>query len=161
MPKALPAKPNLEWLRKAAKHRLVALRANDPATKLTAAQRDIAGEYGFTSWRALKAHIDARSDAPTLPDREDVFGAARTGDVDAVRRAFAAGFDPATADHTDERFTRSPRSGATNQSSCLPATSGQAPLDRKVKCGRFAHSSRRRKLEISRRFARISTSIRT
>jgi hypothetical protein len=36
MPKALPAKPNLAWLRKAAKHRLVALRAHDPEAKLTA-----------------------------------------------------------------------------------------------------------------------------
>jgi ankyrin repeat protein len=98
MPKALPAKPNLAWLRKAAKHRLVALRASDPAAKLTTVQRDIAGEYGFASWRALKAHIDARSDAPNSPDRKAVFEAARTGDVDAVYRAFAAGFDPNTAD---------------------------------------------------------------
>jgi ankyrin repeat protein len=94
MPKALPANPNLEWLRKAAKYRLVALRANNPAAKLTAAQRDIAGEYGFTSWRALKAHIDA----PTLPDHKDVFATARAGDVETVRRAFAAGFDPNAAD---------------------------------------------------------------
>jgi ankyrin repeat protein len=97
MPKALPPKPNLEWLRKAAKHRLVALRADDPAAKLTAAQRDIAGEYGFTSWRALKAHIDARTAAP-VPDREDVFAAARAGDAETVRRALAAGFDPNAAD---------------------------------------------------------------
>jgi ankyrin repeat protein len=98
MPKVLPANPNLEWLRKAAKHRLVALRTNDPATKLTAAQRDIAGEYGFTSWRALKAHIDARADAPALPDSEPVFAAARAGDIETVRRAIAAGFDPNAAD---------------------------------------------------------------
>jgi ankyrin repeat protein len=96
MPKALPAKPNLEWLRKAAKHRLVALRTHDPAAKLTAAQRDIASEYGFTSWRALKAHIDARADA--LPDRKDVFAAARAGDIEAVRHAIAVGFDPNQAD---------------------------------------------------------------
>jgi ankyrin repeat protein len=97
MPKALPANPNLEWLRKAAKHRLVALRTDDPATKLTAAQHDIAGEYGFTSWRALKAHIDART-APALPDRQAVFDAARAGDVETVQRAIAAGFDPNAAD---------------------------------------------------------------
>ncbi len=98
MPKALPANPNLEWLRKAAKHRLVTLRADDPAAKLTAAQRDIAGEYGFASWRALKAHIDARTDAPTLPDSREVFAAARAGDVETVRSAIAAGFAPNTAD---------------------------------------------------------------
>jgi ankyrin repeat protein len=103
MPKAvpakpLPAKPNLEWLRKAAKHRLVALRAHDPAAKLTAAQRDIAGEYGFASWRALKAHIDTRTDAPNRPNRTAVFAAARSGDVETVRHAIAAGFDPNAAD---------------------------------------------------------------
>jgi ankyrin repeat protein len=98
MPKALPANPNLEWLRKAAKHRLVALRAGDPAAKLTAAQRDIAGEYGFASWRALKAHIDARADAPALPDPKHVFAAARAGDVETVRHSIAAGFDPNAAD---------------------------------------------------------------
>jgi ankyrin repeat protein len=96
MPKALPANPNLEWLRKAAKHRLVALRASDPAAKLTAAQRDIAGEYGFASWRALKAHID--DVVFTLRDHNRVFDAARSGDVEMVRRALAAGFDPATPD---------------------------------------------------------------
>jgi hypothetical protein len=98
MPKALPAKPSLAWLRKAAKHRLVTLRAHDPEAKLTTAQRDIAGEYGFTSWRALKAHIDAHDHVPTRPDRKAVFDAARCGDVDAVRRAFAAGFEPNAAD---------------------------------------------------------------
>jgi ankyrin repeat protein len=98
MPKALPANPNLEWLRKAAKHRLVALRAGDPAAKLTAAQRDIAGEYGFASWRALKAHIDARAEAPALPDPGHVFAAARAGDTETVRHAIAAGFDPNAAD---------------------------------------------------------------
>jgi ankyrin repeat protein len=94
MPKALPAKPNLEWLRKTAKRRLGTLRESDPAAKLTAAQRDIAGEYGFTSWRALKAHIDA----PALPDRKAVFDGARAGDVETVRRAIAMGFDPNSAD---------------------------------------------------------------
>jgi ankyrin repeat protein len=96
MPKALPAKPDLAWLRKAAKHRLVALRTSDPTAKLTTAQRDIAGEYGFTSWRALKTHVDDITF--TLRDRQRVFEAARSGDVEAVRHAFASGFDPATPD---------------------------------------------------------------
>ena len=95
MPKALPAKPNIEWLRKAAKDRLAGLRALDPAAKLTAAQRDLAGDYGFKSWRALKARIDAlRAGMLTgdRPDRERIFRAARAGDVETVRRAFAEGF---------------------------------------------------------------------
>jgi ankyrin repeat protein len=101
MPKALPAKPNIEWLRKAAKDRLAELRALDSAAKLTAAQRDLAGDYGFKSWRALKARIDALT-AGTLtgdrPDRKHVFQAARAGDVETVRRAFAEGFDPGATD---------------------------------------------------------------
>ena len=46
--------------------------------------------------RALKAHVDGI--AITHHDRERVFAAARAGDVEAVRRAFASGFDPATPD---------------------------------------------------------------
>src|SRR5262249_44631877 len=55
------AQPDIDWLRKAAKSRLADLRAADPAAKLHQAQRDIAGEYGFKSWRALKTHVDATS----------------------------------------------------------------------------------------------------
>jgi hypothetical protein len=130
MPKALPAKPNLTWLRKAAKHRLVALRAHDPAAKLTAAQRDIAGEYGFASWRALKAHID--DIVFTLRDHDRVFDAARSGDVEMVRRALIRQFPTSTA----EPFTRSQRSDATKPSSCLPAISGQVIPGQKAKCRR-------------------------
>ncbi len=101
MPKALPAKPNIEWLRKAAKDRLVELRALDPAAKLTAAQRDLAGDYGFKSWRALKARIDTLT-ADLLsgdrPDRKRVIQAARAGEVEIVRSALAAGFDPGATD---------------------------------------------------------------
>src|SRR5712672_4391729 len=96
MSQALPANPNLDWLKKAAKHRLVELRVAQPDAKLHQAQLTIANDYGFKSWRALKAHVDAI--APTLRDHEPVFEAARAGDVEAVRRAFASGFDPATPD---------------------------------------------------------------
>jgi ankyrin repeat protein len=61
MSKALPAHPNIDWLKKSAKARLQHLRAANPAAKLHQAQRDIANDYGFKSWRALKAHIDAAS----------------------------------------------------------------------------------------------------
>ncbi|HXO73166.1 MAG TPA: ankyrin repeat domain-containing protein [Bradyrhizobium sp.] len=96
MPQALPANPNLDWLRKTAKQRLVQLRTSQPAAKLYEAQLALAHDYGFTSWRALKAHID--SITPALRDRDRVFEAARAGDIEAVRRAFASGFDPATPD---------------------------------------------------------------
>ncbi|HEX6000580.1 MAG TPA: ankyrin repeat domain-containing protein [Hyphomicrobiaceae bacterium] len=95
MPRALPAHPNLVWLRKAAKKRLAELRTARPGARLHEAQLAVALEYGFPSWRALKAHIDMLS--PTAVAAH-VFAATRAGDVEAVRRAFASGFDPATPD---------------------------------------------------------------
>ena len=41
-----------------------------------------------------------------------MFAAARAGDIEAVRRAIASGFDPATPDATAARCIRSPRSCA-------------------------------------------------
>lgn len=61
MTKSLPSRPDLEWLRKTAKERLAELRAHDPAAKLHQAQLVIARDYGFASWRALKAHVDTLS----------------------------------------------------------------------------------------------------
>ncbi len=96
MPQALPANPNLDWLKKTAKQRLVLLRASQPDARLHQAQLALAHDYGFKSWRALKTHLD--SIGPALRDRDRVFEAARAGDVETVRRAFASGFDPATPD---------------------------------------------------------------
>ena len=96
MPQVLPAQPNIDWLKKTAKQRLAELRAGNPTARLHQAQLAVARDYGFRSWRALKAHVDGI--APTDHDRERVFEAARAGDVEAVRRAFASGFDPATPD---------------------------------------------------------------
>jgi ankyrin repeat protein len=96
MPQALPANPNLDWLKKTAKQRLVELCASQPDARLHQAQLAVAHDYGFTSWRALKAHVD--SIHPARRDRDRVFAAARAGDVDAVQHAFASGFDPATPD---------------------------------------------------------------
>src|SRR5947199_7103175 len=96
MPQALPANPHLDWLKKAAKSRLAELRAERPDARLHQAQRAVANDYGFPSWRALKTHVDSISPARRGIDR--VFAAARAGDVEAVRRAFASGFDPATLD---------------------------------------------------------------
>ena len=56
--RALPDEPNLEWLRKQAKQRLVLLRERAPSARLADAQLAVAREYGFRSWRALKAHVD-------------------------------------------------------------------------------------------------------
>jgi uncharacterized glyoxalase superfamily protein PhnB len=61
MPTALPSQPHIGWLKKTAKQRLAALRVTDPAAQLAQAQHDVAREYGFANWRALKAHVDTAS----------------------------------------------------------------------------------------------------
>ena len=72
---SLPDAANLDWLRKQAKHRLQEMRRSRPEAKLADAQFALAREYGFTSWRALKAHVDSL----TLDGQ--LFAAARGGDV--------------------------------------------------------------------------------
>jgi ankyrin repeat protein len=84
MPKALPSHPNLDWLRKAAKERLAELRAREPAAKLHQAQLDIAKDYGFASWRALKAHVD------TLSIDGQIISAATRGDALKLEQLLAA-----------------------------------------------------------------------
>jgi ankyrin repeat protein len=74
----LPDNPNLDWLRKQAKRRLEELRETNPAAKLADAQFELAKQYGFTSWRALKVHIDS------LTVEGQLFDAARNGDVDTL-----------------------------------------------------------------------------
>ena len=56
----LPERASLEYLKKRAKERLLELRREDPRAQLAAAQLAIARDYGFPSWRALKAEIDRR-----------------------------------------------------------------------------------------------------
>jgi ankyrin repeat protein len=89
----LPLRANLEHLRNEAKQRLKEMRAQDPAARLTDAQLVIAREYGFASWRRLKATLDER-------DRERVFAAAYAGDLDAIRRSLEGGFNPGATDAT-------------------------------------------------------------
>jgi ankyrin repeat protein len=93
---ALPARPNLDWLKRTAKERLAELRASDPTSKLHTAQLFVARDYGFKSWRELKSRLDEI--AKSYNETVEVFRAARTGDVEAVRRAMNLGFDPATLD---------------------------------------------------------------
>src|SRR5207237_6000083 len=78
-PRSLPLRADLEHLRNQAKQRLKAMRVQDPAARLTYAQVAIAREYGFASWRQLKATVDAR-------DRGGAFAAAYEGVVYTLRR---------------------------------------------------------------------------
>lgn len=59
MSRNLPARPNLEYLKKEAKERLDVLRRRDAAVQLSDAQHVLAKEYGFASWPQLKAHVEA------------------------------------------------------------------------------------------------------
>jgi ankyrin repeat protein len=71
MSRPLPLRANLEWLKKRSKQRLSSLRARDPNAKLSEAQLTIAREYGFPSWRKLKAHVELvreKLDAVVPPD---------------------------------------------------------------------------------------------
>jgi len=73
--RALPEKPSLDWLRGQAKQQLVELRRHNPSARLADAQFNVARSYGFSSWRALKAHVDS------LTVEGQLFAAARSGDV--------------------------------------------------------------------------------
>jgi len=84
--KSLPARPHLGYLKKLAKERLTALRADQPSARLAQAQLAVAREYGFASWRKLKAHI-AASSTPASAEQIASFDAAiRKGDASIVDR---------------------------------------------------------------------------
>ena len=59
MSRTLPARPNLDYLKKEAKDRLDVLRRTDPSAQLADAQFALAREYGFASWPTMKAHVEA------------------------------------------------------------------------------------------------------
>ncbi|MCG8595000.1 MAG: ankyrin repeat domain-containing protein [Kiloniellales bacterium] len=61
MAETLPSRPDIDWLKKTAKQRLAELRRSDPSAKLHQAHLDLARQYGFKSWRALKAHVESLS----------------------------------------------------------------------------------------------------
>lgn len=92
MAQALPARPSLDWLRKTAKDHLRELRAQDPARKLADAQFALARQYGFSSWRALKAHVDQLHSASSASADEEVAAFLRhvgAGHIDAINAALA------------------------------------------------------------------------
>jgi ankyrin repeat protein len=103
MSRQLPLRASLEWLKKRAKERLAELRAQDPSGTLSLAQLEVAREYGFPSWRALKARVDelrqaletSQSSAAKLaanneavaaddPELAQLLDAVRTGDEPTI-----------------------------------------------------------------------------
>ncbi|MPZ19145.1 MAG: hypothetical protein GEV06_14705 [Luteitalea sp.] len=69
----LPERPDLDQLKRQAKELLKAWRATPPAglpqPRLRDAQRAIAERYGFSSWDALRAHVETVTGASNALDR--------------------------------------------------------------------------------------------
>jgi hypothetical protein len=63
MSRDLPARPNLDHLKKQAKELLRTLKEQDPDAQLVDAQHALAREYGFPSWPRLKAHVESETAA--------------------------------------------------------------------------------------------------
>ena len=76
---AFPDNPNLAWLRKQAKRRVLELRKAKPDAQLADAQYQLAMEHGFSSWRALKTHIDS------LSVDHQLFAAAKNGEAGILK----------------------------------------------------------------------------
>lgn len=83
--RSLPARPSLEHLKNEAKDRLRDLRSRDPDAQLAHAQLLVARNYGFASWRKLKAFVDAVHDVG-----QRLIEAVRGGDVNVMRDIFDA-----------------------------------------------------------------------
>jgi ankyrin repeat protein/catechol 2,3-dioxygenase-like lactoylglutathione lyase family enzyme len=91
MPLNLPERASYEYLKKLAKERLALIRTREPGAKLADAQLSIAREYGFSSWRALKAEMDIRQ----APQVAEFMRACKAGDLETLRGLLQR--DPALA----------------------------------------------------------------
>ena len=94
--RVLPPRPSLERLRNEAKQRLKALRKETTGgalPQLAAVQFELAQEYGFRSWRAMKRFVERAAAGPVAPggpglsdEIRDAFDAATwQGSLDTVR----------------------------------------------------------------------------
>ena len=102
--RSLPARPSLKQLKRQAKERL---RRQPQLGRLREAQRTIAADYGFSSWDALRTHVESIVGVsgsiirpPELDSEEggvvwNALSAAEDGDVDTLRRLL--GRDPLLA----------------------------------------------------------------
>jgi hypothetical protein len=68
MSQQLPARPNLDLLKKQAKDVLQVFRRQKPWWKLADAQRAVARGYGFTNWPSLKTHVEKIRHEQLQPD---------------------------------------------------------------------------------------------
>lgn len=98
--KALPTRPNLEYLKKIAKQQVASLRRQGKTASLAQAQLYLARSYGFPSWRKLKAHIEQlqrQAQAQPNPQKEispeafnEVMKAITSRDAEALLRLLVA-----------------------------------------------------------------------
>lgn len=107
MSRDLPARPNLDHLRKQAKTVLRSMREHRADATLSEAQHAVAREHGFASWPKLKAHLEAVPEGDGAGGGRDVGGAAAGADAprplfprftEAARRAlFFSRYEAASA----------------------------------------------------------------
>jgi ankyrin repeat protein len=131
MSRSLPLRASLEWLKKLSKDRLDALRATDPTAQLSDAQLEVAREFGFASWRKLKAHVELvreKLDAVVPPDvrQRAASDSVAPDDPDLAKllAAVEAGEEPAIT----ELLNRRPALAAAHGSE------GQTPLHVAAQC---------------------------
>jgi hypothetical protein len=90
MSRQLPAKPNLEFLKKQAKELLRSMEHG----QLADAQHALANEYGFPSWAKLKAHVESLGDpAEALKNAVSDSDAARVRELLEQYPRLRAGID--------------------------------------------------------------------
>jgi ankyrin repeat protein len=104
----LPARPNLEHLKKQASTLLHDAEASQPEAlarfealniskpKLADALHVIAREYGFDTWPQLKLHVESQSDKPL----EALVAALKSNDAEALRNVLAA--NPSLRSHIND-----------------------------------------------------------
>jgi ankyrin repeat protein len=85
----LPVRANLEHLKNEAKQRLKTMRSHTPdgrsEVRLSQAQLEVARNYGFPSWRKLKAYVDALHDFG-----QQLVNAVHAGDLETIRKILDA-----------------------------------------------------------------------
>jgi ankyrin repeat protein len=94
---ALPARPNLEFLKKLAKQQVAALRRQGKTTSLAAAQLTLARQHGFPSWRKLKADVESLEQAAAA------VAAISTGDTKSLKRLLSQNSSLANTRVDDKR----------------------------------------------------------
>src|SRR5580700_1570740 len=82
----LPARPSLEYLKKLAKQQVVFRRKQGQTGSLAKAQLALARQYGFPSWRKLKAHVELLQ-RQTAPINAAVENEVSSATFDAVMKA--------------------------------------------------------------------------